>query len=316
MGNLPVFISGFRSGTTLLANLLGMHPALAAWFETRELCEILRWMHVLSGRETAAFEYGYCVPPKPAGFSAEAVISRVHANVTDTFAKISGAKASGKAAHERYPLGNDCLLYSREEVLAALQDWQKKVGEGNDYNSLNAGTGKLITRLASLQCQAAGKQNWVNKTPEIGRFACELRESIGPCKIIYLVRDGLQVAASGYSLGWADVETLAYNWKGLLERTRLAMQDHQEHYLELRFEDLVRQPVASLERVLQFCSTGKNAADEAKALVQHFEALMGQHAFDTGRLGDREGLNADQVECFMAQAGDLYEALGYPCGDF
>jgi hypothetical protein len=304
---LPVFISGFRSGTTLLANLMGLHPDLAAWFETKELCEILRWQHVITGRESAEFESAYCVPPQPGGFSVEAVSFRALANINDTFGKLAGRKASGKAAHERYPLGFDCLHYTREEAALALADWQQTCGDGSDYARLCKATGRFINRLGERHCNAAGKPHWVNKTPEIGRFAAELRESIGPCRMIYLIRDGLQVAASGLGLGWADVQTLAFNWKGLLQRTRFAMQSHPDHYLEVRYEDLVRFPVETLASVLQFIGIHSGAGQA----VEDFRSAMGADAFNTDRLGKATGLAPEHVAMFMAVAGDLYAELAY-----
>jgi hypothetical protein len=52
---LPIFIGNFRSGTTLLANLLGFHDELALWFETKAFCEALRWIRVMERPETVPF---------------------------------------------------------------------------------------------------------------------------------------------------------------------------------------------------------------------------------------------------------------------
>ena len=52
----PIFIGNFRSGTTLLANLLGFHKDLSPWFETKGLCELLRWQRVLKDPKTIPFE--------------------------------------------------------------------------------------------------------------------------------------------------------------------------------------------------------------------------------------------------------------------
>lgn len=265
-------------------------------------------MHILRGRESASFGRAYCVPAEPAGFNLEAVAGRVRANIRDTFARLGGVRASGKAAHERYPLGNDYVCYTQDQALDAVEQWAHEAGEGEDYTRLAGATGKLIMHLASLHATAAGAGYWINKTPEISRFARELRESVGPCRIIYLVRDGLQVVASGYRLGWADVETLAFNWKGLLEHTREAMQDHPYHYLELRYEDLVRYPQQTLERTLAFCGMDTGAGE----IVTRFYQQFGAGAFDTGKLAKPEGLDEQQIAAFLEQAGPLYKALGYP----
>jgi hypothetical protein len=307
MLDVPVFIGGFRSGTTLLINLLGMHPHITPWFETKELCEALRWQHVLQHPATAAFEAAYCPPDVAAGFTPQAVAARMHWHLVHTARRISGARASGKAGHERYPLGNDYVLYSLQEAEAALAAWQRAAGDAGHLQQVAAATGTLIRTLGARQRQLHGGGHWINKTPEITRFAEPLRAAVGRCRIIYLVRDGLQVVASGHRLQWGSIEALAHNWKGLLERTRAAMQAHPDDYLELRYERLVQEPVATLDSVLQFCGDSPRGAE----IVSEFRRRFGSGAFDATRLADSGELNAAQIEAFNRHAGDLQKALGY-----
>lgn len=305
---LPVFIGGFRSGTTLLANLLGLHPELAAWFETKELCEALRWQRVTAAPDQAMLEQTYCRPAEPAGFTLDAVAARMMAQMRDTHARIDGRLHSGKAAHERYPLGNDCVAYPEANSLAALAGWRAALADTTgDAVQLAAANGRLITTLGEQQRRLLSKPFWVNKTPEISRFASQLRAALGPCRIIYLVRDGRAVVASGKGLQWGDAATLAWHWKGLLESTRAAMATEPAHYLELRYEQLVLDPIAVLDRVLVFCGL----APRGTALVQQFRAGFGDTAFDTTRLASAAALSAEDAQVFEAVAGSLQAALGY-----
>ncbi|MEY4642690.1 MAG: hypothetical protein RLZZ227_2684 [Pseudomonadota bacterium] len=307
MQDIPVFIGGFRSGTTLLINLLGLHPQITPWFETRDLCEAVRWQHVLRHPQQALFENAYCAPAEPAGFTLDAVYHRVLLQLRDTQARVSGARASGKAMHERYPLGNDYVRYSQAEAEAAVDEWRAGC-TGSDLARVAAANGALIRRLGARQQQVHGAGAWINKTPEITRFAPELRAALGRCRMIYVVRDGIQVVASGFKLGWGSVEALAFNWKGLLERTRAAMQQCPDDYLELRYEELVREPAMTLDRVLNFCER----EEQGSALVRTFTASEGESAFDTSRLQGSGGLDAAQLGIFAAVAGDMQAALGYP----
>lgn len=311
MQDIPVFIGGFRSGTTLLINLLGLHPQISPWFETKELCEALRWQHVLRQPGQAAFESAYCVPPEPPGFAPDAVYTRMLLQMRDTHARQAGALASGKAAHERYPLGNDYVRYSQQEAESALQAWRDTLAVSGSAQ-VAAATGTLIRRLGALQQHLHGGGPWINKTPEISRFAHELRAALGPCRVIYVVRDGIQVVASGLRLGWGSVADLAFNWKGLLERTRTAMQQHPDAYLELRYEELVLEPAATLDRVLRFCGRAALGAE----LVRQFIARQGESAFDASRMQGRDGLDAGQLQVFSRVAGDMQAALGYPAPPF
>lgn len=304
MQDIPVFIGGFRSGTTLLINLLGLHPQITPWFETKELCEALRWQRVLQQADQAAFEADYCAS-EPPGFTLSAVHQRMLYQMRTTHARLAGAGTSGKASHERYPLGNDYVCYTQQEAEAALTVWH----DANAATGSIAATGNLIRTLGARQQALHGGGPWINKTPEISRFAPELRLALsGRCRVIYVVRDGIDVVASGLRLGWGSVEALAFNWKGLLERTRKAMHGHERDYLELRYEQLLLEPAATLDRVLQFCDREQLGA----GLVQAFSVRQGGAAFDASRMQGSSCLDSAQLRVFAAVAGDMQAALGYP----
>ncbi|HWK53269.1 MAG TPA: sulfotransferase [Hyphomicrobiales bacterium] len=304
MLDLPCFIGGFRSGTTLLINLLGMHPALVPWFETKELCELLRWLRVREQPGEAAFETAYVSPPEPAGFTLEAVHGRMLAQMRGTAARQSGAIASGKASHERYPLGNDWVRYSLNEAETLLNAWRDACA---DASAIEPASAALIQALGRAQCAGAPSSYWVNKTPEISRFAPQLRRLLGPCRVLYMVRNGLEVVASASRLGWGQTEQLAYNWKALLELTRTGTAEQAAHYLELRYETLLAAPAATLDQVFAFLGV----ESRGEAIVADFQARYGAGAFAHPGGGGKVALPAAEHARFMAVAGDLQQALGY-----
>ncbi|MCB1935858.1 MAG: sulfotransferase [Nitrosomonas sp.] len=303
----PIFIGGFRSGTTLLINLLGMHSNLAPWFETKSLCEALRWMHVIKNPANKNFENNYTTPAEATGFSQEAVRQRMLGHIEHTFARIDGAKPSGKAHHEKYPIGFDCIRYSKETACAALTDWAKTTSVKSDYDTVCHATRHLITTLGEKQCQAFNRPVWINKTPEIVRFSKELRDAMGPCKIIYLVRNGLNVVASARKLGWGNIESLAFNWKTLFEYTRDAMRDDSGNYLELRYEDLISNPQDTLDKVFAFCGQRLDGEGIVKSYRQHFS----NNAFNLSRIETTGNLSPEDIIKFNAIAGKLQTELGY-----
>lgn len=307
MSGKPVFIGGFRSGTTLLINLVGMHTDIAPWFETKSMCEALRWMHVLEHPEQESFEATYIAPAEPAGFNQEAVRARMDSQLRHTFARITGAQASGKAAHERYPIGPDSIKYSLAEAEQALAQWNSAIVGNNSYENVCAATGRFISELGEIQRQRYGRPRWVNKTPEITRFASELRDCLGGCKVIYMLRNGLDVVASAHKMGWGNVETLASNWKVLLQRTRQAMRDFPEDYLEIRYEDLLVEPARILNQVFAHCGE----SEAGLRIVQQFARYYGNDAFDVSRTDRRGWLNEIDLAVFNSIAGDLQAELGY-----
>ena len=245
--NEPVFIGGFRSGSTLLINLLGLHSEIAPWFETKELCEALRWLRVVHHPAVAAFETTLIQPRAPAGFHLDAVVARMRWHVVQTCRRLSGEAASGKAGHETYPLGADWILYSQQEALAAIACWHRAVARSAQV--WNA-TGDWIRFLGQLQVERMGRRLWVNKTPEIPRFNPELWRSLGPCRQILLIRNGWEVVRSAVALGWGDVERLAWQWRKLIEESRRGARPG--YYLEVRYEHLVADPKATLDRIWAF----------------------------------------------------------------
>lgn len=266
---VPVFIGNFRSGTTLLVNLLGKHPALSSWFETKGLCELLRWQRVLARPESALRESGLIRPPHLQGFVLHAVKARVVADMMETAARVEGRLGSGKAAHEHYPLGHDRVLYSLEHACAAVEVWEKAVGYLPTAHGVAKATGDLIRTLGSLQASLDGKGYWINKTPEITRFGDELEDALGPVKRVLMIRDGRDVIRSALSLGWATPETIAEWWKGMIVESRSTGRTDPLHYLEIRYEDLIQHPVATLDRLFSFLDVEPLGAAIAREFQLH-----------------------------------------------
>lgn len=303
----PVFIGGFRSGTTLLVNLLGMQAQVAPWFETKMLCEALRWLHVLKNPEQERFEHQYINPSEPTGFNAHAVRMRMESDLRSSLERFNGTQHSGKAVHEQYVIGFDCIRYSLKQGLSLLDQWEEEVALCADYDSVANSTNILINQLGKTHCVQYGKPIWINKTPEITRFADELRDSVGECRVIYMVRNGLSVVESAKKLGWGDIGLLSYNWRTLLEKTRQAMTQYPEDYKEVRYEDLVSDPVRVLSDLLTFCGLQNESVEIIRRYKQHFD----EKVFDKTKIVRPSSLTAEEHNTFYKAAGSLQSELGY-----
>lgn len=249
----PTFIGNFRSGTTLLANVLGLHPELATWFETKLFCEAFRWVRVLNDPSIESHERLLIRSDQAQGFSARAVYERMRQDLALTAARLAGETHSGKGAHEHYPMGHDAVAYSLPQGQAALDDWYAEVLRvPDDAQAILGLTGALIRRMGALHADLAGKSCWVNKTPEIPRFAEELRGAMGRVRVILMIRDGRAVVRSASALGWASEDRLADWWKQMILETRESMRDFPEDYLEVKYEELLAQPGQVLDQILAF----------------------------------------------------------------
>ncbi len=300
----PVFVGGFRSGSTLLINLLGLHPQVAPWFETKSLCEALRWQRVLGDPSTEAFEHYVLGPRQSSGFSVTAVAERMRWHMHHTAQRMAGQIADGKAPHERYPLQGDAVLYSLEEAQTALHDWRRSIHEPATETAVAAATGALIRTLGKRQVALAARPLWINKTPEIPRFGGELRRGLGRCRIIHLIRDGRQVVHSAVALGWGDMERMTRLWKAMIELSRAAAL--AEDYLEIRYEKLIQAPATTLDRVCTFLELDLRG----KALWKQYRHLVGQTPQPIPHQGPAS-LCRQELSTFNAIAGELSRELGY-----
>lgn len=266
----PVFIGNFRSGTTLVANLLGFHPDLAPWFETKGFCEALRWIRVLERPESLPFESRLTQPRGLPGFTSDAVAARMLGDFSQTFARLRGDIASGKGEHEFYPLGHDRVAYDLSDAEAAVDRWLAQVKNDPALPVIRGATGELVHHLGDLHAQRSDRAFWVNKTPEIPRFGHELRSCLGPCRVVMMMRKTDAVVRSAVNLGWAEADEIAGWCQGMVDESREAAREDPANYLELHYEALLQEPVATLNTVLEFIGV----SPMGEILLERYEASL------------------------------------------
>jgi hypothetical protein len=183
-----------------------------------------------------------------------------------------------------------------------------------------------------------GKPRWGDKTPTYGHHLEYLQELLPEARFVHLVRDGRDAAVSlrrcwfspGHDIGaqagyWRD-NVLAARQQGAACR----------HYLEVRYEVLLRNTESELRRICSFLELDYQAAmlsyhertpqrlqehlarrsTDGSVVVTQEERLRQQAATrlppDLARIGAwRQALSAKECEYFEAIAGDLLNDLGY-----
>lgn len=183
-----------------------------------------------------------------------------------------------------------------------------------------------------------GKPRWGDKTPLYGRQLPCLQELLPEARFIHIVRDGRDAAVSlrqrWFSPGY-DIEVQAQHWK---ENVSAARENGTavRHFLELRFEDLIRDPESELRRICSFADLdfhpdmlryheraparleehqGRTLAD-GTVLVSREERLRQQaHTTrppDLAKIGIwRSELSEEDARRFEEIAGELLTAYGY-----
>lgn len=189
-----------------------------------------------------------------------------------------------------------------------------------------------------MYAERFGKPRVGDKTPgyvlHLRRIAAVLPEA----RFVHLIRDGRDVAASLRKLWWGpgdDVQAQAVDW---LWRIREARQQAQvcPAYLEVRYEDLVREPEPVLRRVCDFLELSfeprmleyhEGAAERLDELNTRTDAdgnvqvtkeqLLAIHARtkeppNAGAIARwRRDLSASEIQTFQQIAGPLLQELGY-----
>jgi hypothetical protein len=240
--------------------------------------------------------------------------------------------SEGKALREEFfetivrsPRWNDFHLSDRElkERLEAVEPFNRTQGLHTFYG---------------MYAERRNKPLWGDKTPGYVLHLRLIAAALPNARFIHLIRDGRDVVASLRKLWWGpgdDVEAQAIDW---LWRIREARQQGQvcPHYLELRYEDLVREPRAALERIcrfldlpysarmLQYHRTAAERLDELSTRVRadgsvevtkeqlqqiHERTLRPPNLERVERW--RQDLTSDEIQLFQRIGGPLLRELGY-----
>ena len=193
-----------------------------------------------------------------------------------------------------------------------------------------------------LYAEKHGKTRWGDKTPGYLRYMRRIEWVLPEARFIHLIRDGRDVALSVLPMNWgpSSVTEAAELW---VERVTIARQQGAlvDHYMEVKYEDLVTDTEPTLRRVADFLELPWDAAmldyheraeerlkEKARDLPrkksrgdQPAAARMASHAMarkppDPKRIGRwRTEMSAEDRELYESVAGELLVELGYEVGE-
>ena len=174
---------------------------------------------------------------------------------------------------------------------------------------------ELFTSLMRFCAEENGRPRFGEKTPDHARSATTLCDLYPECALIHLVRDPRDVVASLRRMPWGDRSLLGNvrQWEACT-RGALACSDRPA-YLRVRYEDLIREPEATLTRIVSFVGLEYSAQmlDPSEgAGAQRWWLERARGALDSTRLGRwREELEPREVALIEHVSGPAMEALGY-----
>lgn len=205
---------------------------------------------------------------------------------------------------------------------------QWKVPDENLWRRIDAldrpSFAEVIDAVFMSYADTRGKHRWGDKTPIYVRSIPMLASQFPTARFVHVIRDGRDVALSYLSVPWGpnDIWLAARKWKQDVSAGRR----HGAHlppsrYLEVRYEDLIRDPRGSLERIcrvadLSFVEQMLEYHRDGSERLASPEAHKAYHASaskpPTAGLRDwRTQMSPDALIAFESVAGDLLGELGY-----
>ena len=85
-----------------------------------------------------------------------------------------------------------------------------------------------------------------------------------------MLRDSQAVVRSAVNLGWAEPHEIADWCRGMVDESRAAARKDPENYLELHYEALLREPIATINELLEFIGV----LPIGDLLVERYEASL------------------------------------------
>ena len=222
----PLFIGACpRSGTTLLRLMLDNHPDLAIPHETN-FVRPLWWQRV---------RFGDLRDPVNRRRVAEWIFTE------------KGRRGARLRAGR----------VSRQAAIRRVADAPPTVGS-------------IIQECLRLYAGVHDKPRWGDKRPAYSGFIGMLFEMFPDAQYINLVRDPRGAVASQLQMGWdapaVAVAAATARWEGAIRRTdHFAGRLRPDQFLDLRYEDMVSDPHATLERICAFA--GLRAGDAVETMI-------------------------------------------------
>lgn len=179
-----------------------------------------------------------------------------------------------------------------------------------------------VRRVYGLWADARGKVRFADKTPDHVLRIGTLTALFPDARVIHLVRDGRDVAASFMELRWVDsIERAALHWRHrVLAGRRASVQLPAVRYHELRYEDLVERPEPTLRALCAAIDLPFDPAmlrhEKTAATILRSEAHPHHNRYVTRPLRPalrdwRRDTPPAAVDRFEALAGDALTELGY-----
>jgi hypothetical protein len=247
----------------------------------------------------------YALPPLPADYSP-IFIGGLHRSGTTLMRRLL-------ASHSHIACGPESNLF-RDNKLARIHaylrtEWLAGLDARYEVNPqvVDQTLARLIHAVVMPYCQKRGKQRWAEKTPKNILFIDTLFMLFPKAQFIHMIRDPRDVfcsvreKAAKTTPHWATTtpQQLAESWCRRIN-CGLPWRERPERYYEVRYEELVHQPEATMQAVLAFLGEPWDVR------------MLDNHTIFTTSVGRwHKELSAAEVAGIEEVAGDMMHKLGY-----
>lgn len=197
--------------------------------------------------------------------------------------------------------------------------------------------GDAVRAFFRLYAERQGKPRWGDKTPGYVKDMRRIERIMPEVRFVHIIRDGRDVALSilSRSFGPQTVEEAAQLWQSRIRRAR-KQAPHLGHYMEVRYEDLIRDTEGTLRRICEFSQLDFDTAmlnyherAEERLLERNRKARKGktgkpklkghQLAMEPPREDQlhkwRTRMSEADRAAYERIAGELLDDLGYETGE-
>ncbi len=288
----PVFIGGAgRSGTTLVADMLGLHPRISPIYETDFILDLARIL----------FSQG-----RKANFNQMKAATQRY---MDAWTRPLPQRPHNKRSHEKYFHGPHHILFDRK---FALQETERLL-EGLARGEQLAAFQRFVYSLFEEHCRIDGKPRWVNKTPVYVKNLSALDTLFPGMIFIHCIRDGRDTACSVITRPWgpATFREAAGWWVDQVSSGLDFGRIHPERYVEVKFEDLLTDTASTLKNLLIFLGEDSGWQE----IVRKYENGSGDNGLTLSHAPLdrwRTEFSPEDQRTFKDIAGRHLESFGYP----
>lgn len=196
-------------------------------------------------------------------------------------------------------------FFQRSKKYGVRLDVDRAVREAKPHTY--AGVLAAIMRQ-NAECQQM--ERWGDKTPEYTAHLPLLHGLFPEAQYIHIVRDGRDVALSGYRMhfGAKNAYAAARQWSHVLSQVQaFALTMPNDAFMELRYEDLLTNPVETFARIIAFLDI-EDPDGQVSATVGQSAA----HDLRAGNFGKwKRDLSRREQDMFVAIAGSHLARYGY-----